>query len=469
MDLSFLYYTPLSDLGDIQFRQSVFRDLLYPDTRKLLDTFSSKICALAVQLDSAKDTLRSESSSQNNYLLYGHFLDYAEHYCKDLDQFETSLQDLNPSSEGLCHSIQSIEELYHSKFYQDLHQTLMTLREDFNRERYCMLIKNDTIHVKKYNGESNLSEKITDVFKKFQVEDSKNYLQSLSETPYANYIEGEVLQCLSRVYPELFKRLTSFIHQFSDFMDPGLLQFCKELRFYFSWLDQIELLEECGLPFCFPEFGTTDLFANGFFDIVLAKKIPKQIVKNDFRFRPPEKILVITGPNQGGKTTFARAVGQIHYLASLGLSVPGTSACLLPTDHILTHFEREEFLRNQSGKLEDDLTRLYDLLKCSTDRSLIIINEIFASTVLEDALKLGKHMMEELILKGSVCVIVTFLDQLADYSKETVSMVSTVDRTCPDKRTFQVVRKPPDGLAYAMTLAEKHGLTYEQILRRITS
>ncbi|MGI5976921.1 MAG: MutS-related protein [Candidatus Limivicinus sp.] len=467
-DLAPLYHTPLKSPEDIVFRQEIFKDLLRGDNRKILDSFSREICELKKQQERAEEELRSGSPRSCNYLLFGHILDFGERYCRSIEALRRRLPEMGLKSRGLRLAAGSLEELCESDFYTGLRENQIELRRDFDREQYCMLIKNGTVHVKKYEGEENLSEKITAVFSKFRREGGKDYRQQLEECPRAEHVEAAVLSCLSRIYPALFNRLTEYIRKYSDFIDTGLLKFCREMRFYLSWLDRTGDLMGCGLPFCFPDFGGGRLFCSGFFDIVLAKKIGRRIVRNDFYLEGREKILVVTGPNQGGKTTFARALGQIHYLASLGLSVPGSAANLLLPDQVLTHFEREEDLTKLSGKLEDDLKRLHSLLERTTASSLVIINEIFASTVLEDAEKLGRYMMEKLTEIGARCVIVTFLDALADCGPGTVSMVSTVDPDDPGKRTFKVVRRPPDGLAYAMTLAAGHGLGYEQILRRIS-
>jgi len=161
------------------------------------------------------------------------------------------------------------------------------------------------------------------------------------------------------------------------------------------------------------------------------------------------------------------AGGVSRWRFRLGLPVPGGQVRLFLPDGIFTHFEREEEIETLRGKFEDELVRIHDILDRATSDSVLIMNESFGSTTLRDALLVGTAVVRQIADLEALCVFVTFVDELASLSESTVSMMSTVVPEDPAVRTYKVVRKPADGLAYAAAIADKYRLSYEALRERI--
>ncbi len=159
--------------------------------------------------------------------------------------------------------------------------------------------------------------------------------------------------------------------------------------------------------------------------------------------------------------------GQLHFLAGLGCPVPGRHARLFLPDRIFTHFEREEEITNLRGKLADELVRLRRTCEAMTSDSAVVLNEIFNSTSLDDQIFLGTKVLQRILATDAIGVCVTFIDALSTLGEKTVSMASTVMPDDPARRTFEIVRKPADGLAFALSLAEKRGVTYQRLRARL--
>lgn len=337
-----------------------------------------------------------------------------------------------------------------------------------------MHIKGGHITVGRKGIEPDYTAEVEATFRRFRQGTPKDYRSPHRTALEMNHVEAMILDRVAALFPETFTELASFCDRHAGFQDPVIVRFDREVQFYLSYLHHIRELRRAGLTFTYPVVSAASKRISGtdVFDLALATTLVAEgrtVVPNDFELNGPERILVVSGPNQGGKTTFARTIGQLHYLAALGLPVAASRARLYLPDRILTHFEREENQADLRGKLHDELARVHDILSTATPRSIIILNEIFTSTTLQDAVFLSGKILENIIDLDLICVCVTFIDELSRLSPTTVSMVSTVDPENPAVRTFRILRQPADGLAYAKILAFNYGLTYSELKERITS
>jgi DNA mismatch repair protein MutS len=464
-NLQVLFCEPLHDIEAVAYRHEVLRDLEQDALRSQIMSFAQRMRDVRAHLSLAQRLhYRYEKAS---WLLYA-----AQMYCEAVGTLASDLGNLELRSRGLSRLRAFLCAYVGSDDFARLAADASQLRRELAAVTYRLNINGNRVTVSKYEGEPDYSVEVEQTFAKFRQGAAQDYRVRLPDQVNLNHVEAAIVELVARLYPDLFQRLLAFSQRHGGFIDPRIRRFDREVQFYLAYLEFIQPLKRAGLAFCYPEVSdhSKDIQAYDTFDLALANRLRQDgatPVRNDFFLKERERIVVVSGPNQGGKTTFARMFGQLHYLASLGYPVPGRDARLFLCDRLFTHFEKQERLENLRGKLQDELVRIRDILQQATGNSIVILNESFASTTVEDALFLGKEVMRQLIERDVLGVYVTFLDELASLSEATVSMVSTVVPQNPAQRTYRIVRKRADGLAYAMALAEKHQLTYSRLKRRL--
>ncbi|MCA1959306.1 MAG: hypothetical protein LDL33_00820 [Desulfomonile sp.] len=459
------FHYPLSDADAIKYRQEIFQDL---ENETLLENIKS----FAQKMTQMRYHLALVHKLYYNYHKKGWFLEAVEVYCDAIACLVRDLSTASLKSRGLVEFRDYVTNYSNSEAFARLADETRRLKADLSAVRYCVLIKNSTIKVRKYESEIDYSVEVEKTFEKFKQGAVKDYTTKLPARSGMGHVEAQILDFVAKLFPEIFSHLDNYFTQNTRYVDETIAAFDREAQFYVAYLEHVAKLKHAGLSFCYPQISDADkqVYSHEGFDLALAHKLINEgssIVTNDFYLKGCERIIVVSGPNQGGKTTFARMFGQLHYLASLGCPVPGGKARLFLFDRIFTHFEREEDIENLRGKLQDDLLRVHDILGHATSNSIIIINEIFTSTTLRDAVFLGTEILKRIDQLDSLCVCVTFIDELAALSDKTVSMVSTVVPENPALRTYKIVRRPADGLSYAISIAEKYRLTYECLRERI--
>ncbi|HPC84773.1 MAG TPA: hypothetical protein P5234_15870 [Thermoanaerobaculaceae bacterium] len=460
-----LFYQSLDDPDTVAYRQEVFRDLERAEVLGVVKAFAQRMRSMRERLArAAKARCRHEGQRW--------FLAAVESYVEAARTLAHDLPGLAPASRGLRALCVWLGEHVETPRFKTLADRAARLAADLAAIRYGLLLEGNAVTVRPYGGEPDYSAAVERTFEKFRRGAVGDYRSKLASSPELNHVEAQILDRVALLFPEVFGALDAFCQQHEDFPDPTLARFDREIHFYVAYLSHIGALRAAGLSLCYPKLSTAskEVRVRAAFDIALASELVKSdspVVCNDVVLAGRERILVVSGPNQGGKTTFARMFGQLHVLAALGLPVPGKEARLFLCDSVLTHFEREEKVANLRGKLHDDLVRIRQVLAAATPASVVILNEIFSSTTLQDAVFLSRKVLKRLSDLDALAVCVTFLAELAAFDYTTVSMTSMVDPADPSIRTFKVERRPADGLAHALAIAEKYRVTYAWLKERL--
>jgi DNA mismatch repair protein MutS len=458
------FRTPLRSVDAVEYRHEVFRDLERPEALAAVSAFARDERRVRLWLELVRK--QHFAPEKRRWLV-----DAAALYCRTIVALRNALAGLEPRSRGLSGLLDHLTRYGDSEAFAELSGDARTVLEGLARVRYTLRIKGNRVTVGSYDGEPDYTEEVAATFSRFRGA-AVGEEERLPDSGSMDHVEARVARLVARLYPDEFAALENFWKRHRDFVDSTIARFEREVQLYLAWLEHVQRLEEAGLRFCRPELTEepAEEVVEDSFDIALAEKLRTEggrVVTNGFLLQARERILVVSGPNQGGKTTFARMVGQLHELARLGLTVPGRRARLALADAVFTHFEREEDVATLRGKLEDELVRVREVLERATGRSLVILNEIFSSTMLADSILLGSNVLEQLTELGCLAVCVTFVDELADFNDATVSMVASVDPEDPARKTFEIVRRPADGKAYAAAIATKYGLSYERLRSRL--
>lgn len=259
-----------------------------------------------------------------------------------------------------------------------------------------------------------------------------------------------------------------------------LLNLMPEFEFLVRGTQMLKDLRAKGCPLCIPDIRPMEeraFTAVQLYNPCVALKIEDEIVPNDITFDKDATIYVLTGPNRGGKSVITCAIGLSQVMMQLGMYVPAKSASISPVDGIYTHFPTGAEDTIDKGRLGEECARLGEIFDSVTAHSLVLLDESLSSTGSYEASYIAAEVLGGLAHVGCRCLFSTHLHELAaeidnlnrrslaDGGVAIDTLVAGIEGE--GKRSFRITRAKPDGKSYARDIAERYGLTYENIIKRM--
>ncbi len=245
--------------------------------------------------------------------------------------------------------------------------------------------------------------------------------------------------------------------QSADHIDSFLNALRLELAFYLGCLNLAEQLTELGEPIAFPEPAPADerrLSFTGMYDVSLALTMKQKVVGNDVN-ADGKDLVMITGANQGGKSTFLRSVGLSQLMMQCGMFVAAESFSANLCDGLFTHYKREEDATMKSGKFDEELSRMSIIVDKVRPDSMILFNESFAATNEREGSEIARQIVSALLEKRVKVFFVTHLYALAhgfyDKRMETTIFLRA-DRQPDGSRSFKLIEGEPLETSYGVDL-----------------
>lgn len=226
-----------------------------------------------------------------------------------------------------------------------------------------------------------------------------------------------------------------------------------ELGFYLGCMKLRDALTKRRVPVCFPvptPLGAPRFQCRGLRDVALCLTTSKQVTGNDVD-ADGKSLIIITGANAGGKSTFLRSVGAAQMMMQAGIFVTAEEFTANVRDGVFTHFKREEDATLKHGKLDEELARMSAIVEYIGPTSLLLCNESFASTNAREGSEITRGIVQAMIESGVRVFFVTHLYDLAHslYARQNPADLFLQAGRLPDGlRTFQLTPGEPEPTSY---------------------
>ena len=221
-----------------------------------------------------------------------------------------------------------------------------------------------------------------------------------------------------------------------------------------------EGLAQLGEPIAFPEAAPADKRRHSFtglYDVCLALTMKQKVVGNDVNAND-KNLVIITGANQGGKSTFLRSIGLAQLMMQCGMFVPAKSFHANVCASLFTHYKQEEDATMTSGKFDEELNRMSSIVDNLSPNSMVLFNESFAATNEREGSEIARQIVSALLDKRVKVFFVTHQYEFAHnlYDKKMADAIYLrAERKEDGSRTFKLIEGEPLQTSYGKDLYDR--------------
>jgi DNA mismatch repair protein MutS len=199
----------------------------------------------------------------------------------------------------------------------------------------------------------------------------------------------------------------------------------------------------------------------------------RRIVPNDITYTPEQNMFVITGPNNGGKTTYVTTVGLVQLMSQKGLFVPAESAEISLVDGIYTHFVSPDDITKGEGRYRNELMRVKEIFEAATPYSLVILDEPCGGTSYEEGCRQSLVLLDGLHKLGPATYFTTHMHPVAgevDNARYAAAQNLSVECLYDGKKIKYTYKVKPGAAAksYGEEIARDIGLMPEGISQMVS-
>lgn len=233
-----------------------------------------------------------------------------------------------------------------------------------------------------------------------------------------------------------------------------------ELAFYMACLNLAERLEVMGSPITFPEVFSKDSQIHEFrelYDVCLALTMNRKVVANSLKLSGKDMV-IITGANQGGKSTFLRSIGLAQLMMEAGMFVPAECFTANISNGIFTHHKRKEDSTMKSGKLDEELERMRIIVDHLSPRAMVLLNESFSATNEREGSEIARQITQALLERQVKSFFVTHMYAFANswYEEAQNSILFLRAERQPDgARTFMLSEGEPQKSSFGKDIYDE--------------